>query len=61
MKGQLFRVAHIGYYDYLDTIGVLAALELVIAETTGKHVELGSALKAAQDVMQRSPELAARR
>src|SRR5271168_3530055 len=23
MKGQLFRIAHIGFYDYLDTIGIL--------------------------------------
>jgi aspartate aminotransferase-like enzyme len=50
MKGQLFRIAHIGYYDYLDTIGVLAALEHVIAETTGKAVEFGSAVGAAQEV-----------
>ena len=50
MKGQLFRIAHIGYYDYLDTVGVLAALEHVIAETTGKAVELGCAVRAAQRV-----------
>ena len=25
MKGKLFRVAHIGYYDYLDTIGILGS------------------------------------
>lgn len=50
MKGQLFRIAHIGYYDYLDTVGVLAALEQVIAETTGKAVEFGSAVRAAQEV-----------
>jgi aspartate aminotransferase-like enzyme len=50
MKGQLFRIAHIGYYDYLDTIGVLAALELVVAETTGKAVEFGCAVRAAQEV-----------
>jgi aspartate aminotransferase-like enzyme len=50
MKGQLFRIAHIGYYDYLDTIGLLAALEHVIAETTGKTVEFGSAVGAAQEV-----------
>ncbi len=50
MKGQLFRIAHIGYYDYLDTIGVLAALEHVIAETTDGKVEFGSAVRAAQDV-----------
>ena len=50
MKGQLFRIAHIGYYDYLDTIGVLAALEHVIAEATGKAVEFGCAVRAAQEV-----------
>jgi aspartate aminotransferase-like enzyme len=49
MKGQLFRIAHIGYYDYLDTIGVLAALEHVIAETTGRKLEFGCAVRAAQE------------
>ena len=53
MKGQLFRIAHIGYYDYLDTVGVLAALEQVLAELTGKPVEFGSAVRAAQDVYAR--------
>ena len=32
MKGQLFRIAHIGYYDYLDTVGILGALEHVLAQ-----------------------------
>ncbi len=50
MKGQLFRIAHLGYYDYLDTIGVIGALEHVIAELTGKKVEFGSAVRAAQEV-----------
>jgi aspartate aminotransferase-like enzyme len=50
MKGQLFRIAHIGYYDYLDTVGVLAALEHVIAETTVNAVEFGCAVRAAQVV-----------
>jgi aspartate aminotransferase-like enzyme len=50
MKGQLFRIAHIGYYDYLDTVGVLAALEQVIAQLTGRSVEFGSAVRAAQEV-----------
>jgi len=50
LKGQLFRIAHICYYDYLDTVGVLAALEHVIAETTGKAVEFGCAVRAAQQV-----------
>jgi aspartate aminotransferase-like enzyme len=54
LKGQLFRIAHIGYYDYLDTIGVLAALEHVISETTGKAIEFGTAVRAAQEVYAKS-------
>jgi aspartate aminotransferase-like enzyme len=50
MKGKLFRIAHIGYYDYLDTIGILGALEHVLARTTGRAVEYGAAVKAAQEV-----------
>jgi len=54
MKGQLFRIAHIGYYDYLDTIGVLGALEQVIADVAGKRIEFGSAVRAAQEVFAES-------
>jgi len=54
MKGQLFRIAHLGYYDYLDTVGVLAALEHVIAEVTGNAVEFGCAVGAAQEVYARA-------
>ena len=54
MKGQLFRIAHIGYYDYLDTIGILAALEHVLGRVTGRTVEYGSAVRAAQEVYARA-------
>jgi len=50
MKGQLFRIAHLGYYDYLDTVGILAALEQVLARVTGQAVEYGAAVRAAQEV-----------
>jgi aspartate aminotransferase-like enzyme len=53
MKGQLFRIAHIGYYDYLDTIGILGALEHVLARCTGKAVEYGAAVAAAQEAYAR--------
>jgi aspartate aminotransferase-like enzyme len=53
MKGQLFRIAHIGYYDYLDTIGILGALEHVLARCTGKTVEYGAAVRAAQEAYAR--------
>ncbi len=54
MKGKLFRIAHLGYYDYLDTIGILAALEHVLASVTGKPVEYGAAVRSAQEVYARS-------
>jgi aspartate aminotransferase-like enzyme len=53
MKGQIFRIAHIGYYDYLDTIGILGALEQVLARCTGKAVEYGAAVRAAQEAYAR--------
>ena len=61
MKGKLFRMAHIGYYDYLDTIGALAALEHVIAQVTGKPVKFGSAVSAAQEVFAGQTEAVATR
>ncbi len=54
MKGKLFRIAHIGYYDYLDTVGILAALEHVLATVTDDPVEYGRSVRAAQEVFARS-------
>jgi aspartate aminotransferase-like enzyme len=54
MKGKLFRIAHIGYYDYLDTIGILGALEHVLARVTDRSVEYGAAVRAAQEVYARA-------
>jgi len=54
MKGKLFRIAHIGYYDYLDTIGILGALEHVLARVTEQSVEYGAAVRAAQEVYART-------
>jgi aspartate aminotransferase-like enzyme len=49
MKGKIFRIAHIGYYDYLDTVGILGALEHVLARVTENSVEYGAAVRAAQE------------
>ena len=54
MKGKLFRISHIGYYDYLNTIGILGALEHVLARVTDKSVEYGAAVRAAQEVYART-------
>jgi len=54
MKGHIFRIAHIGYYDYLDTIGILGALEQVLVRCTGRAVDYGAAVRAAQEVYARA-------
>jgi aspartate aminotransferase-like enzyme len=59
MKGQLFRIAHLGYYDYLDTVGILAALEQVLASVTGQAVEYGAGVRAAQQVYAKSVKMEA--
>jgi aspartate aminotransferase-like enzyme len=51
MKGQLFRIAHIGYFDYLDTIAIIGALEQVAATSLKlPDFRFGKALAAAQQV-----------
>ncbi|HXZ81587.1 MAG TPA: aminotransferase class V-fold PLP-dependent enzyme [Terriglobales bacterium] len=54
MKGKLFRIAHLGYYDYMDTIAVIAALEQILASLRGAQVEFGAGVRAAQQVYARS-------
>ena len=49
MKGQLFRIAHLGFFDYLDTISVIGGLEHVLQPILGRNL-LGVGLKAAQEV-----------
>ena len=49
MKGQLFRIAHLGYFDYMDTIAMVGALEHVALEVLQlPGVRFGDALMAAQ-------------
>lgn len=51
MKGQIFRIAHIGLFDYMDTIAILAALEQVTAAKLNvPGFAFGKALAAAQQV-----------
>lgn len=48
MKGQIIRIAHIGYLDFLDTVAIIAGLEQVLALLKPGSVELGTGLKAVQ-------------
>jgi aspartate aminotransferase-like enzyme len=51
MKGQLFRIAHLGFFDYLDTIAIIGALEQVIHKTKTPlpNFTFGQGLIAAQN------------
>jgi aspartate aminotransferase-like enzyme len=49
MKGKIFRLAHLGYYDIPELFAVVAALELVLLKL-GQKVELGNGVRAAQEV-----------
>ena len=66
MKGQIFRIAHLGFFDYMDTIAFIGALEQVVlksiptASVNGKAIQFGDGLIAAQKLYaERSPTAAA--
>src|SRR5436305_5234852 len=46
LKGKVFRIGHIGWFDVFDITTVLAAVELVLAEF-GADIERGTAVTAA--------------
>ena len=50
MKGQIFRIAHLGYFDYMDTIALVGALEQVAHSLKLPGFAFGKALTAAQNV-----------
>ncbi|HZS49842.1 MAG TPA: alanine--glyoxylate aminotransferase family protein [Bryobacterales bacterium] len=63
MKGKIFRIAHLGYFDFADLFAVIAELE-VILHRLGLPVRLGAGVAAAQQVYieagQQQPALAVR-
>lgn len=50
MQGKIFRVAHLGFFDYLDTVALLGAMEHVAKDTLGLPVVYGQAVAGAQEV-----------
>ena len=49
MKGQIFRIAHLGYFDFPDLFGVIAELEIILA-AQGIPVKFGTGVAAVQNV-----------
>jgi len=56
MQGKIFRVAHLGFFDYLDTVAFLGAMEHIAKDTLGLPVKYGQAVAAAQKVFGKSRE-----
>jgi aspartate aminotransferase-like enzyme len=51
MKGQIFRIAHLGFFDYMDTIALIGALEQVVVKSLSQlGAKFGDGLIAAQKV-----------
>ena len=51
VKGKIFRIGHIGYYDVFDITTALAGVELVLSEL-GADIERGAAITAALDAFE---------
>jgi aspartate aminotransferase-like enzyme len=49
MKGRIFRIAHLGYFDFADLFAVIAGLEIILA-SHGIPVQLGSGVAAVEKV-----------
>jgi serine---pyruvate transaminase len=50
LKGKIVRLGHMGYIDYFEVLGAIAALEFVLWEM-GWSVEVGIGVAAAQQAM----------
>lgn len=49
LKGKIFRISHLGYYDELDIVGMISALEMTLHDLNFRF-EPGSGVAAVQKV-----------
>ncbi|MDQ1471837.1 MAG: hypothetical protein QOJ99_3317 [Bryobacterales bacterium] len=56
MKNEIFRLAHLGYFDISDMFSVIAGLELIL-RANGHRVELGKGVAAVQRVWETSNQV----
>ena len=59
MKGQIFRIAHLGYFDFADLFSVVAGLEIIL-HANGHPVEFGAGVRAVEEIYMEAavPQLA---
>jgi aspartate aminotransferase-like enzyme len=49
MKGQIFRIAHLGYFDFADLFAVVAGLEIIL-NANGYPVKYGTGVAAVEEI-----------
>jgi aspartate aminotransferase-like enzyme len=49
MKGQIFRIAHLGYFDFADLFAVIAGLEIIL-NANGHKVAYGTGVAAVEEL-----------
>lgn len=49
LKGKIFRIAHMGYFDIMDMLQLIAGLEIALNKM-GYKVEFGKGVKKAQEI-----------
>jgi serine---pyruvate transaminase len=54
LKGRIFRIGHIGYYDIFDITTALSGVELALSEA-GADIERGVAVTRALEVFEHTP------
>jgi aspartate aminotransferase-like enzyme len=53
MKGRILRIGHLGYFDFLETLGMIGCLEIALTEA-GASLETGSGCRAALEYYRES-------
>ena len=54
MKGNIFRIAHLGYMDRFDITTAISALEIALQQQ-GFKIQTGKGLTAAQEILRKDP------
>ena len=57
MQGQIFRIAHLGYFDFMDLFAMVAALEIIL-NANGHPVVYGSGVAAVQQIYAEAAQIA---
>ena len=50
LKGKIFRIAHLGYFDRFDTIAAIAAIEMGLAKEGYVH-KVGEGVRTATELL----------